>query len=123
MLKGQAVPIFRIFDVAKAVEFYVGFLGFREDWRHQFEPDFPVYLQVSKEGVVLHLSEHHGDACPGARVRIEVVDIDAYCAELLGKKYRYARPGVQTTEWKTREMTVKDPFGNQLTFWVPQSTK
>jgi Glyoxalase superfamily protein len=86
-----------------------GLLGFREDWRHQFEPDLPVHLQVSKDGVVLHLSEHHGDACPGARVRIEVDDIDAYCAELLTKKHRYSRPGVQNTEWKTRETTIRDP--------------
>jgi uncharacterized glyoxalase superfamily protein PhnB len=78
---------------------------------------------VSKDGVVLHLSEHHGDACPGAKVRIEVDDIDAYCIELLAKKYRYSRPDVQNTEWKTRETTVRDPFGNQLTFWVSESTK
>jgi hypothetical protein len=32
----QAIPIFRIFDVAKAKEFYVGFLGFQVDWEHRF---------------------------------------------------------------------------------------
>jgi len=82
--------------------------------------------QLKRRGparVVLHLSEHHGDACPGAKVRIEVDDIDAYCIELLAKKYRYSRPDVQNTEWKTRETTVRDPFGNQLTFWVSESTK
>jgi catechol 2,3-dioxygenase-like lactoylglutathione lyase family enzyme len=33
----QAIPIFRIFDVAKAKEFYVGFLGFQVDWEHRFD--------------------------------------------------------------------------------------
>jgi len=31
----SVIPIFRIFDVAKAKEFYAGFLGFTVDWEHQ----------------------------------------------------------------------------------------
>jgi catechol 2,3-dioxygenase-like lactoylglutathione lyase family enzyme len=119
MLKGQVVPVFRIFDLDKALEFYVGFLGFKEDWRHRFAPDMPVYLQVSKDGVVLHLSEHHGDATPGARARIEVDDIDGLCTALNAKGYRYLRPAVRDTEWGSRELPLKDPFGNELTIWVP----
>jgi catechol 2,3-dioxygenase-like lactoylglutathione lyase family enzyme len=119
MLKGRPVPIFRILDLQKALDFYVGFLGFHEDWRHQFEPDAPVYMQVSRDGVAIHLSEHHGDGTPGGSVRVEVEDIDAYNAEVLATKYRYYRPGVVTTEWKTREMGVMDPFRNLIVFWVP----
>jgi len=109
-------PILRIFDEAKAREFYVGFLGFRVDWEHRFEPGLPLYLQVSRDGCILHLSEHHGDCCPGAAMRIEVGDIDAYHAELTAKNYGFARPGLDDTPWGTREMSVKDPFGNRLTF-------
>ena len=115
---GRLVPVLRIFDVPKALEFYLGFLGFREDWRHQFAPDFPLYLQVSSDGVALHLTEHHGDASPGAKVRIEVENVDALCAELVAKPYRFARPAVEATAWKTRELAIKDPFGNQLVFWT-----
>jgi hypothetical protein len=64
----KTIPILRIFDVAKAKEFYVGFLGFTVDWEHHFEPSTPMYLQVSRAGLTLHLSEHHGDACPGSTV-------------------------------------------------------
>ena len=117
MPPGAVVPILRIFDLPKAQEFYLDFLGFREDWRHQFGPDFPVYLQVSQDPVVLHLSEHHGDASPGAKVRIEIADVDRRCAELQAKAYRYAKLAVESTEWKTRELAVRDPFGNQLVFW------
>lgn len=109
-------PILRIFDEAKAREFYVGFLGFRVDWEHRFEPGLPLYLQVARDGCILHLSEHHGDCCPGAALRIEVGDIDAYHAELTAKQYGYARPSVDDTPWGAREMSVKDPFGNRLTF-------
>jgi len=119
MAAGRVTPILRIFDLPKALEFYLGFLGFREDWRHQFAPDLPLYLQISRDGAALHLSEHHGDGSPGAKVRVEVGDVDALCGELVAKNYRYARPAVEATGWKTRETTIKDPFGNQLVFWAP----
>ena len=91
------------------------FLGFRVDWQHRFAPDLPVYIQVSREGCVLHLSEHHGDATPGGAIRIETSELEGLHAELAGKNYKYARPGVEEQPWG-REMSVKDPFGNRLTF-------
>jgi len=62
----RVVPILRIFDVAKAKDFYAGFLGFTIDWEHRFDDRAPLYLQVSRNGLVLHLSEHHGDGTPGS---------------------------------------------------------
>ncbi len=119
---GPVTPILRIFDEAKAREFYVDFLGFRVDWEHRFEPALPLYLQVSRAACMLHLSEHHGDCCPGAALRIQVEDIDAYQRELIAKQYGYARPGVDDTPWGSRDMSVKDPFGNRLTFTSAIST-
>jgi uncharacterized glyoxalase superfamily protein PhnB len=114
-------PILRIFDEAKAREFYLDFLGFQVDWEHRFEPDLPLYMQVSRDGCVLHLSEHYGDGSPGAAMRIETEDLDAFHAELASKKYRYARPGIQKMPWGTRDMSVQDPFGNRLTFTTATS--
>lgn len=113
---GKVTPILRSFDEAKAREFYLGFLGFRIDWEHRFEPGFPLYLQVSRDGCVLHLSEHHGDCSPGAAVRIETDQLDALHAQLTAANYKYAKPGIQDTSWGSREMSVADPFGNRLTF-------
>jgi len=39
----QAIPIFRIFDVEKAQEFYVGFLGFHVDWKAHFHREIKGY--------------------------------------------------------------------------------
>jgi catechol 2,3-dioxygenase-like lactoylglutathione lyase family enzyme len=116
MKLGKPVPILRIFDEAKAREFYVGFLGFTVDWEHRFEPGFPLYMQVSRDACVLHLSEHHGDATPGSSMRIETEGLDALHAELSGKAYQYARPGIEEMPWGTRDMSIKDPFGNRLIF-------
>jgi catechol 2,3-dioxygenase-like lactoylglutathione lyase family enzyme len=117
---GTPVPILRIFDEAKAREFYVDFLGFKVDWEHRFEPGMPLYLQVSKDDCVLHLSEHPGDASPGAAMRIETSDVDAFQQALLAKRYKYARPGVEDMPWGTRDMSIQDPFGNRLTFFGPK---
>ncbi|MGI9179678.1 MAG: glyoxalase superfamily protein [Longimicrobiaceae bacterium] len=118
----RTTPILRIFDEAKAKEFYVAFLGFTVDWEHRFEDDLPLYLQISRDDCVLHLSEHHGDCSPGAAVRIETDELDAFHQQLLAARYKYARPGVEQTPWGTREMSIADPFGNRLTFTSAVST-
>jgi uncharacterized glyoxalase superfamily protein PhnB len=117
---GPAIPILRIFDETKAKDFYLGFLGFRLDWEHRFEPDTPLYTQISRGECVIHLSEHHGDASPGSAVRIAVDDIDSYHAEIMGKGYKYMRPGIDAMPWGTREIKVIDPFFNRLMFYSPQ---
>jgi catechol 2,3-dioxygenase-like lactoylglutathione lyase family enzyme len=115
----SVTPVLRMFDEAKAKEFYVGFLGFTLDWEHRFEPDLPLYLQVSRDACKLHLTGHHGDCSPGAAIRIAMLDVDAYCAELNAKSYRFARPGVAIMPWGTRDMEVIDPFFNRLVFTSP----
>jgi catechol 2,3-dioxygenase-like lactoylglutathione lyase family enzyme len=115
MRLGSPIPVLRIFDEAKAKEFYVGFLGFTVDWEHRFALELPLYCQVSRGGCLLHLSEHHGDASPGSALRIEVDLLDELHAELTAKHYRYSRPGIEQQPWG-RDMSVADPFGNRLVF-------
>lgn len=111
-----AIPVFRIFSVEKAREFYLDFLGFKLDWEHRFEPDAPVYMQVSRGPLVLHLSEHHGDACPGSTAYVRMRGVRDYHSEISAKGYRYLRPGVESRDWTAAEMTVTDPFGNRIRF-------
>lgn len=115
----SAIPIFRIFSVEKAFEFYRDFLGFTVDWEHRFGNNFPLYAQVSRSGLTLHLSEHAGDASPGARAFVNISGIEALHAELNAKDYRYMKPAIETQPWG-RELTVTDPFSNRITFCEPQ---
>ena len=112
----QTIPILRIFDVDKAREFYVGFLGFTVDWEHRFDGKAPLYVQVSRGGLVLHLSEHHGDACPGSTVFVRVTGLADYHREITAKGYGYVRPGIERAPWNADVMEVIDPFGNRLRF-------
>lgn len=112
-------PVLRMFDTAKAKEFYLGFLGFALDWEHRFAPDLPLYFQVSRNGLVLHLSEHHGDGSPGIVVFVAMHGIEAFHAEITARNYGYMRPGIQEVDWG-REMTVIDPFVNRIRFCEQQ---
>ncbi len=111
----QAVPIVRIFDVAKANEFYLDFLGFAVDWEHRYGDDFPLYMQVSRSGLRLHLSEHAGDATPGGNMCVYMTGLSDFQKELAAKNYRYMRPGIED-EGTRLEMTVIDPFNNRIRF-------
>jgi predicted enzyme related to lactoylglutathione lyase len=114
LLQGAAViPVLRIFDVAKAKAFYADYLGFKVDWEHRFEPELPLYMQISRGSVVLHLSEHHGDGSPGIVVFVRMTNLAAYHAEISAKGYRHLRPGIEARDWG-RELCLTDPFGNRL---------
>jgi len=110
-------PVLRIFSVEKAREFYIEWLGFEVDWDHRFGDNFPLYIQISKDDVVLHLTEHHGDACPGAKVFIEYSDdLSSLHKTLIDKAYKYNKPGLEAAPWGGKCMEVIDPFGNRLLF-------
>ncbi len=114
-----AVPIFRIFSLEKAREFYLDFLGFQVDWEYRFEGDGPVYMQISREGLVFRLSEHHGDGTPGSIAYVPMTGVRALHRELNDKKYRHNRPGLEERSWGMTELTVIDPFNNRITFGEP----
>jgi len=65
---------------------------------------------VSSDGTALYLSEHHGDATPGSRVRIQVDDVEALHGELTVKNYAFPKPGIEDQPWGMREVTVAAPF-------------
>lgn len=109
------IPVLRMFDIAKTKGFYLDFLGFTLDWEHRFEPEMPLYTQISRGGFTLHLSEHHGDGSPGAVVFVPMNGIAAFHAEISAKGYPYMRPGVEEAPWGL-EMQVWDPSGNRIRF-------
>jgi hypothetical protein len=114
---GTVTPILRMFDIAKAREFYLYFLGFAVRFEHRSDDNAPLYLGIAPDECELHLCEHHGAGSPGAHIRAEAVDIAGLHRELTARKYRFNRPGMETTPWRTKEVTVIDPFGNRLTFF------
>lgn len=114
------IPILRSFDKSLAKEFYIEFLSFAENWSHEPDDESPIYMQISKGKCVLHLTEHFGDAAPGMTLRIPVDDLNAFHSELISKRYKNARPGLNEMPWGM-EMPISDPFGNRLIFFQAPS--
>jgi hypothetical protein len=115
----KTIPLLRIFSVEKAREFYIDYLGFKVDWEHRFEPSLPLYMQVSRGSLMLHLTEHYGDCTPGAKVFVEMTGVAELHAELTAKKYSYLRPGLEQADWGATTLTVTDPFMNRILFSEP----
>ncbi|MEV6557357.1 glyoxalase superfamily protein [Nocardia sp. NPDC051756] len=114
------IPVLRMFDAARAYEFYCDYLGFTVDWEHRFGDNFPLYAEVSRGVAKLHLSEHHGDGTPGTVVWMAVADVKAWYAELAGKEYRYAKPGPPEDGPGGLGFELIDPSGNTLRFAQPE---
>lgn len=112
----STIPVLRIFDVLKARDFYVGFLGFTVDWEHRLDEKSPVYMQVSRDGMTLHLTEHHDDCCPGSTVFVWMNGIDRFHANITSRGYGYLRPSIEPTFYNSRCVEVTDPFGNRIRF-------
>jgi hypothetical protein len=93
--------------------------GFSDSRSIRFDANAPLYRQISRGNLILHLSEHHGDGCPGARIRVMMHGVEAFHREISAKSYRYMRPGLEETPWGTLETGVIDPFGNLIRFCQP----
>ncbi|MCG2634595.1 MAG: VOC family protein [Gammaproteobacteria bacterium] len=112
----QTIPILRIFDEERAKEFYLGFLGMNLDWEHRFEAESPIYMRVSRDNLIFHLSEHSGDCTPGSKVFVNISELDKLHEEITSKGYKHNRPEITVSPWGGRVMEVVDPFSNKILF-------
>jgi catechol 2,3-dioxygenase-like lactoylglutathione lyase family enzyme len=108
------VPVLRIFDIDQAREFYLDWLGFTVDWEHRFYDGAPLYLQVSRDDLVLHLSEHSGDGTPGTVVYVAARDVVALHRELTERPYPLLNPALGEGATGGPCLDLLDPFGNAL---------
>lgn len=111
----KPIPTFRILSYKTAVKFYVGFLGFKIDWEYRFKTTDPVYMQVSYNGLRLHLSEFKMFDT-NTIVYVETTNILAFHHELKQRNLESNIQDIQPTNWQTMQLEIEDPFGNLLLF-------
>ena len=111
----RVMPTLRIASYEKSKAFYVAGLGFAIDWEHRFEPHFPVFTQVSRDGMAFFLTEHTGDCSFGGLVHLYVPNVDAWFAEFERRGIPVQEPPNESLQG-LRSMTVIDPDGNKLQF-------
>ena len=106
----QAVPILRVSDAARAVEWYRR-LGFEQSFEHRFEPDLPAYVGIVRDDAQIHLSEHTGDA-PGPGLVYLWVDAVVPIAAGVGVE-------IDEMPW-ARDIELTDPDGNRIRVAEPR---
>jgi len=111
----RVFPQLRMTDWECSRAFYVDGLGFAIDWTHQFEPGFPVFAQLTRDGLSFFLTEHTGDCQPGGAAYFVVDDVDALHEDITARGIRPTEAPMDTP-WNAREMLVTDPDGNRLRF-------
>ena len=103
----------RITNYRVSRTYYTELLGFQVDWERCFDPEMAVCMQVSRDGMALHLTEHADDCEVGGLVRVFVPDVDAWYADLRRKGTPVRQPPHIGIEGH-RTMTLLDPDGNQF---------
>ena len=106
----------------RGLEFYVNGPGFAVDWEHQFEPGFPLFMQLTRLGQTIFLAEYTGDCTVSGAVYFLVPDVDRCFAAFSGSGVSLTAPPADTP-WGTREMGATDPDGNRLRFCEPNTAK
>ena len=105
-------------DVAAAIGFYVGRLGFRLAFADSTRD--PSYAGVRRDGIELHLQWH--DAAEWSRVerpmlRFVVPDVEGLFEEYREQGVFHERTALRRTAWGTREFAFHDLDMNGLTFY------
>ena len=104
---GNAIPIFRVTDVAKSIEHYIHVLGFKLNWGGENGQ----VASMSRGKCALFLCE--GDqGHTGGWTWISAPDIEALCEDLREKGAKIRHP--PTNYFWALEMQVEDSDGNVL---------
>jgi uncharacterized glyoxalase superfamily protein PhnB len=111
--------VFTVGDVAASLGFLLGRLGFREHFRLG---DPPSYAIVERDAVSIHLmpASEAPETCGCSSVYVFVTDVDRLHAELQGLGCPIEAPPADFF-YGMREMSVRDPDGNRITFGQPAS--
>jgi uncharacterized glyoxalase superfamily protein PhnB len=121
MTNQRVIPALRITNYHSSIEFYTKVLGFRVQWEHRFEPHFPVFMAVARDGMQIYLSEHIGDCQVGGLIHFVIDDVDAWHQEFVSQGARPTEP--PNDDLGFRNMTITDPDGNQLRFMESSATQ
>lgn len=111
----RVVPTVRVSSYLERKPFFES-LGFHEQWVHRFEPGFPAFASIVRDGMEVFLTEHTGDCQFGALVHFHVDDVDALYEEFKRHDVASIEPPHNDLGPSLRCMGVVDPDGNQFRF-------
>ena len=113
-----AIPVLQVRRSVVAEEFYCRGLGFTllDSWPSaDTQQRDPRYLTLVREGARFHVHSFQVAGVGAAAVYVFVDDVNSLYAELMSRGVAVAAPPIDQ-EWGTREIVVRDPDGNVITF-------
>lgn len=108
------IPTFRVKDARAAERFYCDVLGFQNSWEDDPGDGHPVFIEVVRDKVAIHLTEHEGDGPEGVSIYVMVADARALHGEVTGKGAAATEP--EEMPWGDVVFTVTDADGNVMRF-------
>lgn len=110
-------PVLGVRSMAKAIEYYVDWLGFQLDGEWEEAPGEPKLAWVSRDGIEIALNEYP-DAPSNVWLNIKVED-----AQALADEWNERRPGavevVSGAPYEFPVIYLTDPFGNRIHIQQP----
>jgi hypothetical protein len=117
----RVIPALRITQYECSKKYYVETLGFTVEWEHRFEPNFPVFMSIIRDGMRIYLSQHSGDCQVGGLVHFVIPDVNAWHVEFRDRGAIVAEQ--PNNDLGFLNMTIRDPDGNQLRFMEPSRSE
>jgi len=113
----EAIPILHVTDADVAVAWYER-LGYEKESEHRFEPSFPAFVSIARNGTArLFLSEHTHDA-GGELAAVTTVYLRRDDLEAIAGQFD---ADVVEQAWGAREICLTDPDGNRLRIGMPSA--
>ncbi len=111
-------PAFNINSYEDAVAHYVDWLGFNLDWEWRSEPNKPVIISVTRDGLSLFLIE--GDDTAATRLLVRVSNLQGLVDEWNKKRPESVKIVVEPP-YEIPTAYIEDPFGNVMAIEQVQS--
>ncbi len=117
MLQGT-ISMLRVADARKSEAFFCGKLGFRKTWEYDPGDGYPVFMEVTRDAVSFHLSEHEGDGPAGIQLYVNVADAKALYEEFTSRSVDIGN-APEEAPWGHLVFELQDLDGNTLRFGSP----
>lgn len=105
-------------DARASEKLYCEKLGFEKTWEYDPGDGYPVFLELTRDSVSFHLSEHEGDGPFGIQIYIGNADSQALYDEFSKAGAPLAGPPYEA-EWGEVVFEFQDLDGNTLRFGSP----
>lgn len=108
---GRVAPMFQVADLDRALDFWVGILGFEK----VFENGDPVgFVIVERDGAEVHLDRHPTHRASSRNVaHLLVDDANALYEHLVAHGVRIVK-GIRDADYGMRTFVLADPDGNRV---------